>query len=96
MPSDAVSPEPGIIQPEVRVRQLQEILKTDWGKFQRVNIEALIRMYKNGELGPLKRGNPDIFMVDGERVEMDSAERFNNRTHSMCWAEVFYLIPTLF
>jgi hypothetical protein len=45
-------PTPYIFQLAERVEQLKAFLKTDFGKAQRVDIEALIRLYESGELGP--------------------------------------------
>ncbi|KAJ5783154.1 hypothetical protein N7457_004928 [Penicillium paradoxum] len=65
---------PYILHPAERVEQLKAFLQTDFGKAQRVNVEALIRLYENGELGPRQRGDPPIYLVGGRRVERNPWE----------------------
>ncbi|KAI2751159.1 hypothetical protein DTO013F2_3939 [Penicillium roqueforti] len=65
---------PNILQPEERVEQLKACLQTDFGKAQRVNAEALIRLYESGELGPRQRSDPPVYLIDGQRVDKDSGE----------------------
>ncbi|KAJ5715926.1 uncharacterized protein N7483_013107 [Penicillium malachiteum] len=52
------SPIPYILQPEERIENLKDFLETDFGELQRVNVEALIRLYESGELGPRKQTDP--------------------------------------
>lgn len=87
-------PRPTIIQPEERVKELRVALEMPFGPEQRVNIEALIRMYENGELGPLQYTDPPIYLVDGVRVEEDYWERAGHP--AIRWCEVCHLIPTSF
>ncbi|CDM33554.1 hypothetical protein PROQFM164_S03g000278 [Penicillium roqueforti FM164] len=65
---------PNILQPEERVEQLKACLQTDFGEAQRVNAEALIRLYESGELGPRQRSDPPVYLIDGQRVDKDSWE----------------------
>lgn len=67
-------PIPYILQPEERVEQLKACLQTDFGEAQRVNAEALIRLYESGELGPRQRSDPPVYLIDGQRVDKDSWE----------------------
>ncbi|KAJ5484060.1 hypothetical protein N7539_005856 [Penicillium diatomitis] len=67
-------PIPYILHPAERVEQLKAFLQTDFGKAQRVNIEALIRLYENSELGPRQRGDPPVYLVEGRRVERNPWE----------------------
>ncbi|KAJ5590858.1 hypothetical protein N7450_004830 [Penicillium hetheringtonii] len=64
-------PIPFILQPEVRIQQLKKALETEIGQIQRVNIEALIRMYESGEIGPRQIGDPPIYLAGGKRVDHD-------------------------
>ncbi|KAJ5151998.1 hypothetical protein N7492_010293 [Penicillium capsulatum] len=64
-----VCPIPYVLQPAERVEQLRAFLKTEFGKAQRVNMEALIRLYERGELGPRKRGDPrSTLLKDTESI----------------------------
>ncbi|KAJ5933841.1 hypothetical protein N7454_006170 [Penicillium verhagenii] len=65
------TPTPYVQQPEDRLRLLREVLKTQAGQAQRVNIEAVVRMYENWEIGPRRRTDPPIFLIDGVWVDED-------------------------
>ncbi|KAJ5709587.1 hypothetical protein N7493_009878 [Penicillium malachiteum] len=78
-----------ITQPEERIKVLKEFLKTDFGQFQRLNVEALIRLYETGEIGPRRRTDPPIFLVDGKIVEKDPWEYDTYPKSALRWCEVY-------
>ncbi|KAJ5976045.1 hypothetical protein N7481_009752 [Penicillium waksmanii] len=80
-----VYPIPYILHPAERVEQLKAFLQTDFGTAQRVNVEALIRLYENGELGPRQRGDPPIYLVEGRRVERNPWEDESVPNNAMRW-----------
>ena len=93
--STAPCPEiPYILQPEERVKQLRACLHTDFGdplqaeftEAQRVNAEALIRLYESGELGPRQRSDPPVYLIDGQRVGKDVWQDTNKK--GIRWCEV--------
>lgn len=79
-----------IIQPKDRIRALEDILPTEIGELFRANIEAVIEMYKSGELGPLKPGNPPVYLVDGKRVDKNPWEDDQISPDATLWCEVFF------
>lgn len=81
-------PIPYLFQPAERVEQLKAFVQTDFGKAQRVNVEALIRMYESGELGPRQRGDPLAYLVEGRRVEKNPWEDKSVPSNAMRWCEV--------
>ncbi|KAJ6108029.1 hypothetical protein N7523_009352 [Penicillium sp. IBT 18751x] len=81
-------PIPYILQPAERVEQLKAFLQTDFGKAQRVNVEALIRLYESGELGPRQRSDPPVYLVEGRRVERDPWKDKSVPRNAMRWCEV--------
>ncbi|KAJ6132398.1 hypothetical protein N7471_007613 [Penicillium samsonianum] len=81
-------PIPYVQQPTERIEQLKAFLKTDFGKAQQVNVYALIRLYETGELGPRKRGDPPIYLVEGQRVENNPWEDASVPDNAMRWCEV--------
>lgn len=85
-------PIPYILHPTERVEQLKAFLQTDFGKAQRVNVEALIRLYENGELGPRQRSDPPIYLVEGRRVERNPWEDESVPNNAMRWCEVYFNI----
>jgi hypothetical protein len=58
-------------QPWKIIQQIKDYLPTELGQVQRVNVEALIRMYESRELGPRQHGDPPVYLVDGKRVDKD-------------------------
>lgn len=81
-------PIPFILQPEERIRQLKIFLTTEFGEAQRVNVEALIKMYESGELGPRQLGDPPVYLVEGKRVDKDPWEDESVPSKAMKWREV--------
>ncbi|KAJ5722168.1 hypothetical protein N7488_000203 [Penicillium malachiteum] len=61
----------------------------NFGKVQRVNVEALIRLYENGEIGPRQRGDPPIYLADGRRVERNPWEDESVPNDVMKWCELY-------
>lgn len=83
-----VCPIPFVLQPAERIQQLKDYLPTEIGQVQRVNVEALIRMYESGELGPRQLGDPPVYLVEGKRVEKNPWEDESVPNHSIKWCEV--------
>ena len=81
-------PIPFILQPAERIQHLKDFLKTEIGQIQRVNIEALIKLYESGELGPRQFGDPPIYLVDGKRVDKDPWEDESVPRDTRKWCEV--------
>ncbi|KAJ5631375.1 uncharacterized protein N7484_011475 [Penicillium longicatenatum] len=80
-------PIPYIQQPAERVEQLKRFLQTEFGQAERVNVEALIRMYETGELGPQQIGDPPAYLVEGHRVHTDPHEDMSVLNNAMKWCE---------
>ncbi|KAJ6084636.1 hypothetical protein N7486_011436 [Penicillium sp. IBT 16267x] len=80
-------PIPYIQQPAERVEQLKGCLHTEFGQAQRVNIEALIRMYETGELGPRQVGDPPVYLVEGQVVHTDPHQDRSVPAGAMKWCE---------
>ncbi|KAJ5969530.1 hypothetical protein N7501_005778 [Penicillium viridicatum] len=78
-----VCPIPFVLQPAQRIQQLKNYLPTEIGQVQRVNVEALIRMYESGELGPRQLGDPPVYLVEGKRVEKNPWEDESVPNHSI-------------
>jgi hypothetical protein len=85
-----VCPIPLVIQPAERIQQLKDYLPTEFSQVQRVNVEALIRMYKTGELRPRRHGDPPVCLVEGKRVDKDPWQDKSVRKNTMKWCEVCY------
>lgn len=86
--SSPVCLNPFILQPEERIRQLKDFLRTDSGQAQRVNVEALIKMYESGELAPRQLGDHPVYLVDGKRVDKDPWKDESVPPGTMKWCEV--------
>ncbi|CAG8062938.1 unnamed protein product [Penicillium nalgiovense] len=67
-------PIPYVVQTSERVEQLKTFLKTEFGQVQRINIEALIRLYEDGKLEPRQDGEAPLYLVDGQVVDKDPWE----------------------
>lgn len=83
-------PIPFILQPEVRIQQLKKALETEIGQIQRVNIEALIRMYESGEIGPRQIGDPPIYLAGGKLVDHDPWKDPSLTPGPVKWREQIY------
>ncbi|KAJ5214919.1 hypothetical protein N7468_010598 [Penicillium chermesinum] len=83
-------PIPYVFQPAERIQQLKDYLQTEWGQIQRVNAEALIRMYESGELGPRQMGDPHVYLLDGKRVDKTLFEDKAMSANSLKWIEGIY------
>lgn len=83
-----------ILQPEERIRQLKDFLRTDSGQAQRVNVEALIKMYESGELTPRHPGDPPVYLVEGKRVDKDPWKDESVPPGTMKWCEVCAQLST--
>lgn len=81
-------PIPFILQPAERIQELKSCLQTEVGQLQRVNIEALIKMYESGELGPRQRGDPPVFLLNGKRIDKDPWANGLITPGSIGWREV--------
>lgn len=80
-------PIPLVVQPHERVKWLKEHLKEPENQRQRTNILALIRMYENGEIGPLMPGHT-IYVCDGKILDKPLSSENLPPRESVVWAEV--------
>jgi hypothetical protein len=53
-----------------------------------VNVEALIRLYESGELGPRQRSDPPVYLVEGRLFEGDPWKDKSVPKNAMRWCEV--------
>ncbi|KAJ9348269.1 hypothetical protein DTO280E4_9359 [Paecilomyces variotii] len=83
-------PIPYILQPAERIQQLKDFLQTEFGQVQRVNVEALIKLYESGELGPRKLGDAPVYLVNGKRVEKNPWEDESVAPGEIKWCENMY------
>ncbi|KAJ9190875.1 hypothetical protein DTO166G4_8050 [Paecilomyces variotii] len=83
-------PIPFILQPAERIQQLKYSLQTEWGQVQRVNVEALIKLYESGELGPRQLGDAPVYLVNGKRVEKNPWEDESVAPGEIKWCENMY------
>lgn len=63
-------PIPYILYPAERVEEPKEFLQTDFGKVQRVNVEALIRLYENCVIEPRQRGDPRSTLLKDNELKV--------------------------
>lgn len=88
-------PIPFILQPAERIQQLKDFLQTEFGQVQRVNVEALIKLYESGELGPRQLGDAPVYLVNGKRVEKNPWEDESVAPGEIKWCEVCFSITVL-
>lgn len=84
-------PIPYVVQTLERVEQLKTFLKTEFGQVQRINIEALIRLYEDGKLEPRQDGEAPLYLVDGQVVDKDPWEDPSIPKKAKRWCEVSHL-----
>ncbi|CAG8023886.1 unnamed protein product [Penicillium nalgiovense] len=80
-------PIPYVIQPS-GVEQLKTFLQNEVGKAQRINVEALIRLYENGDLKSYQPGEAPVYLVDGRIVDKDPWEDPSVPSNAIKWCEV--------
>ncbi|KAL1856075.1 60S ribosomal protein L43 [Paecilomyces lecythidis] len=80
-------PIPYVLQPAERIQQLKDYLPTEFGQIQRVNVEALIKLYESGEIGPRQLGDAPIYLVEGKRVDKNPWEDESAPPNAMKWCE---------
>ncbi|OQE94175.1 hypothetical protein PENNAL_c0004G06162 [Penicillium nalgiovense] len=80
-------PIPYVVQTSERVEQLKTFLKTEFGQVQRINIEALIRLYEDGKLEPRQDGEAPLYLVDGQVVDKDPWEDPSIPKKAKRWCE---------
>ncbi|CAG8133146.1 unnamed protein product [Penicillium nalgiovense] len=85
-------PIPYVVQTSERVEQLKTFLKTEFGQVQRINIEALIRLYEDGKLEPRQDGEAPLYLVDGQVVDKDPWEDPSIPKKAKRWCELHALI----
>ncbi|OQE85798.1 hypothetical protein PENNAL_c0023G08899 [Penicillium nalgiovense] len=90
-----VCPIPLVVQPAERIQQLKDYLPTEFGQVQRVNVEALIRMYESGELGPRRHGDPPVYLVEGKRVDKDPWQDESVPNNTMKWCELPHMAQSV-
>ncbi|CAG8180461.1 unnamed protein product [Penicillium nalgiovense] len=90
-----VCPIPLVVQPAERIQQLKDYLPTEFGQVQRVNVEALIRMYESGELGPRRHGDPPVYLVEGKRVDKDPWQDESVPNNTMNWCELPHMAQSV-
>ncbi|KAJ9483024.1 hypothetical protein VN97_g10398 [Penicillium thymicola] len=80
-------PIPYVLQPEERVEQLKTYLQTEFGKIQRINVEAQIRFYESGDLKPSQLGELPVYLMDGRLVDRNPWEDPSVPDNAMLWCE---------
>jgi hypothetical protein len=84
-------PIPYVVQAPERVAQLEAYLKTEFGQLQRINIEPLIQLYKDGKLEPRQQGEAPLYLVEGQIVDKDPWEDPSIPKTATKWCEVSHL-----
>ncbi|KAJ5270205.1 hypothetical protein N7505_005963 [Penicillium chrysogenum] len=83
-------PIPYVVQAPERVAQLEAYLKTEFGQLQRINIEPLIQLYKDGKLEPRQQGEAPLYLVEGQIVDKDPWEDPSIPKTATKWCELPY------